>query len=72
MSDLEQRLLQFLKDTHRAPVKLKSDYARANADIVAAAASLQLATTKLGPGTFGRTWLITSKGLTWLAEKEED
>jgi hypothetical protein len=52
-------------------VRVKSDYARKEADIIAMAASLQLITTKVGKQRFTKTWLITSKGLTWLNEEED-
>lgn len=50
---------------------MKSDMARKDADIIAMAASLQLISTKVGPQSFGKTWLVTSKGLNWLNEKDE-
>jgi hypothetical protein len=45
--------------------------ARKEADVIAMAASLQLITTKVGAQRYAKTWLITSKGLTWLNEKED-
>jgi hypothetical protein len=60
-----------LKACWRENVRVKSDYARKEADIVAMAASLQLITTKVGPQRFAKTWLITSKGLNWLTEKDD-
>lgn len=52
-------------------MRVKSDVARKEADIIAMAASLQLITTKVGAQRFAKTWHITTKGLTWLNEKEE-
>jgi hypothetical protein len=52
-------------------VRLKSDFARREADIIAMAASLQLITTKVGNQRFANTWHITSKGLHWLNEKDD-
>jgi hypothetical protein len=45
--------------------------ARKEADVIAMAASLQLITTKVGAQRYAKTWLITSKGLKWLDEKED-
>jgi hypothetical protein len=64
------RLLRLLQVTHREPLKVKSDLARAEADVVAIAASLCLITTKIGTQRFARAWRITTKGLAWLNEKE--
>lgn len=50
---------------------MKSDMARKEADVIAMAASLSLITTKVGPQRFAKTWLITSKGLNWLNEKDD-
>jgi hypothetical protein len=47
---------------------IQSAYARANADLVAMAASLQLITTCIDKNTFGRVWHITTKGQRWLNE----
>jgi hypothetical protein len=52
-------------------VRVKSDFARKEADVIAMAASLQLITTKVAAQRFAKTWLITSKGLTWLTEKDD-
>ncbi|MBW7970978.1 hypothetical protein [Bradyrhizobium sp. BR 10289] len=49
---------------------MKSDVARREADIIAMAASMQLITTKVRRDRFTKTWLITSRGLQWLNEKE--
>lgn len=65
------RLRHLLKECWREHVRIKSDYARKEADIVAMAASLQLITTKVGKQRFAKTWHITTKGLTWLNEKED-
>jgi hypothetical protein len=52
-------------------VRIKSDFARKEADIIAMAASLHLITTKVGTNRFAKTWHITTKGLAWLNEKED-
>lgn len=62
----ETRLRELLDRVWRAELRVKADYARANAEIVAMAASLQLISTKTDSNTFAAAWLITPKGLTWL------
>ncbi|MFI4971122.1 MAG: hypothetical protein ACHP7H_00465 [Hyphomicrobiales bacterium] len=65
------RLQKALRAVWREQVRVKSDFARKEADIIAMAASLQLISTKIGAQRYAKTWLITSKGLTWLHEKED-
>ena len=65
------RLHRVLRGVWREQVRVKSDFARKEADVIAMAASLQLITTKVGAQRFAKTWLITSKGLTWLNEKDD-
>ncbi len=65
------RLHRVLRGVWREQVRVKSDLARKEADVIAMAASLQLITTKVGAQRFAKTWLITSKGLTWLNEKDD-
>lgn len=71
LTDPLDRLRKLLNECHREHVRVKSDYARKEADIVAMAASLRLITTKVGAQRFAKTWLITTKGLVWLNEKED-
>lgn len=56
----------------RDSVRVKGDYARANAEIVGMAASLQMITTKVGANKFAAAWHITPKGLNWLNELEDE
>lgn len=65
------RLTHTLRECWREHVRVKSDFARKEADIIGMAASLRLITTKVGPQRFAKTWHITSKGLAWLNEKED-
>ena len=65
------RLHRVLRAVWREQVRVKSDFARKEADVIALAASLQLITTKVAAQRFAKTWLITSKGLTWLTEKDD-
>ncbi len=57
-----------LRAAWRGGFSTKSNYARAHADLVAAAASTGLITTKLAATKFGRNWLITKTGLEILNE----
>jgi hypothetical protein len=50
---------------------VQSTFARSNAELVAAAASLQLITTRVNRDVFSRDWQITNKGLRWLNEHKE-
>lgn len=56
------------------PFATRSDFSRANADSVAAAASLGYLTTQVGPALFERIWLITPAGLAnlWSINNLED
>ena len=56
------------------PFATRSDFARAHADSVAAAASLGYLTTQVGPALFERVWLITPAGLAhlWSINNLED
>lgn len=49
---------------------VKSTFAREHAQYVAAAASMQLITTRLTRDTYGSEWQITSKGLRWINERQ--
>lgn len=68
--DPEARLAELLDRIWRTKVSVKSTYARANAEVVAMAASLQMITTKTGVSTFAGSWNITTQGLSWLNERE--
>ena len=60
-----------LRTCWRDTVRVKADFARKEADVIAMAASLQLITTKIGKQRFANMWHITTKGLTWLNEKDD-
>jgi hypothetical protein len=49
-------------------VTTKSDLARLDADAFAAAASHGYLTTRCGVDRYSRVWLVTPKGLTFLAD----
>src|SRR4051812_7881015 len=50
----------------------KSDFAKAEADWIAVAASMGLITTMTGPDRFGRKWLVTPLGLTALFQSWDE
>jgi hypothetical protein len=54
----------------RGGFSVKSNFAREHAEAIAAAACLGLITTQSIPrgAAFGRTWLITAKGLSHLSK----
>jgi hypothetical protein len=54
----------------RSKVRVKADFARSHAEYVAMAASLQLISTMIGRSRFATAWLITTKGLAWLNERD--
>ncbi|QBE66849.1 hypothetical protein [Pseudoduganella lutea] len=57
------KLKEVLHRTYLAPYKLQSDYARDNAQEVAALASMGYITTYELPRQFGNKWRITGIGL---------
>lgn len=52
----------------RQGIAVQGRFFRDNANLVAAAASMNLLTTLTASNTFGNTWRITSKGLRLLNE----
>jgi hypothetical protein len=66
----EDQLTEVLRTIWKSSVRVKSDFARKHAHIVAMAASLQMVTTKVGDNTFAHAWHITSKGIQWIREHE--
>lgn len=53
-------------------VRVKGDEARAEAEIIAMAASMGLITTRISAGVYGASWMITAAGCRWLGESEEE
>jgi len=64
----EEELLVVLSAAYRAGFTVASDFARARATVVAAAASLGLLTTYVPRTGFTRTWRCTVKGVEYLEE----
>ena len=64
-------LLAIVEKAWTAPFRTKSDFARENADAVAAAACRGLITTSVNATDHGRDWLATPDGLAslWAARR---
>jgi hypothetical protein len=56
----------------KAPFSTKSDFARANAGVVAMAASDGFITTRVAAGLYGKSWLVTVAGLRHLGVLQGD
>lgn len=52
--------------SYASPFSVKSNFARENAGLVAAAASMGYITTEHIDGQFGQSWYVTVDGLKWL------
>lgn len=65
---INENLEAVLNEAWRGGFSTKSDFARAYADFVAMAASLNWITTRIMVDVFGRDWQCTSKGLAALNE----
>ena len=59
-------MINVLERTLNHPFTTKSDFARENADLVAAAASEGFITTRIAEGQYNRVWHITPLGLSYL------
>ena len=68
---LELQLMAVLDEAWTKGFTVMSNFAQANAELVAMAASLQLITTRVNRDVFSREWQITAKGLRWLNESKE-
>lgn len=62
-------LTNCIQEAYRRTFTVKSDYARANAEFVAMAASMGLISTKLGGNVFSSDWRPTMRGLAFLEVK---
>jgi hypothetical protein len=51
---------------------IQGNDARRNADIVAMGASMNLITTQIGPQEYARSWRVTTRGLAWLNEENNE
>ncbi len=71
-TNVDYRLHDLLNTVVRQAQRMKSDYIRSNAEIVAMAASMQLITTRVSKGTYAQAWRITTKGLTHIEQRDND
>ncbi len=55
-----------------SPFRVQSDFARENAATVAQAASLGYITTRRPDGTFGRDWLVSRAGGSFLEQEQQE
>lgn len=60
------KLIDVLTRAYDSPFSIKSNFAREEADVVAAAASLGMLTTILPSGVATREWRVTTTGLTFI------
>ena len=65
---IEDRLAPILHEAWKSGFAVQSNFCRANANLVAMAASMQLVTTRITEGVYGSTWQITAKGIRLLNE----
>lgn len=59
-------IVHVLDKAWKEPFKLRSNFARTYADVVAMAASDGFITTKIAEGFYGTRWIITPAGLSHL------
>ena len=67
---LGQQLTNVVREAWLRPYSTKSNFAKYEADWIAAAASLGLLTTRVSPNRVGRTWRVTPRGLSLLFPEE--
>lgn len=65
------KLTEVVRQAWLSPFSTKSNFARFEADWVAAAASSGLITTRVGDDTFGHLWRVTAKGLALIQDWTE-
>ena len=65
-STIDKHLLEVVLEAYKRSFSVQSDYARAEAEYVAMAASIGYISTRVYGNVFSRDWRPTVKGLTWL------
>jgi uncharacterized protein YpmS len=70
-TNVEDRLNSLLTLVVKSPQRVKCDYIRNNAEIVAMAASMQLITTRTRQGVYNHAWRITIKGLSYIHQQRD-
>lgn len=69
---IDQKLYDVILEAYRRSFAVQSDFARAQASYVAAAASMGLISTKVHQNIYSGEWRPTVKGLTWLEKRGAD
>lgn len=68
-SSIDNRLFTVVLEAYKRSFSVQSDYARAEAELVAMAASLGLISTKVHNNVYSRDWRPTARGLLWLEQQ---
>lgn len=68
-STIDKRLFTVVLEAYKRSFSVQSDYARAEAELVAMAASLGLISTKVHNNVYSRDWRPTARGLLWLEKQ---
>lgn len=68
-SSIDKRLFIVVLEAYKRSFSVQSDYARAEAELVAMAASLGLISTKVHNNVYSRDWRPTARGLLWLEKQ---
>lgn len=68
-SSIDKRLFIVVLEAYKRSFSVQSDYARAEAELVAMAASLGLISTKVHNNIYSRDWRPTARGLLWLEKQ---
>lgn len=68
-SSIDKRLFAVVLEAYKRSFSVQSDYARAEAELVAMAASMGLISTKVHNNVFSRDWRPTARGLIWLEQQ---
>ena len=68
-SSIDIRLFTVVLEAYKRSFSVQSDYARAEAELVAMAASLGLISTKVHNNVYSRDWRPTARGLLWLEKQ---
>lgn len=70
VSNIDKRLFTVVLEAYKRSFSVQSDYARAEAELVAMAASMGLISTKVHNNVYSRDWRPTSRGLFWLEKQD--
>lgn len=70
LSETEDKLVDIILETRTRRVSVSGDFARANAEMIAMAASMGLITTRIHMDIYGRDWVPAIAGLEFLDDVE--